>query len=91
MVIRKGDPLTKTKSNIIMKKIGIVILLIGLLITVYTGFNFTTQEKVVDIGNIEIMKDKDHQIHWSPLAGIVLMALGGGIYLLGRKKEMTNS
>jgi drug/metabolite transporter (DMT)-like permease len=74
-----------------MKKIGVIIILVGLVITVFTGFNFTTQEKVVDIGKIKILKDKDHHIHWSPLAGIALMAIGGGIYLVGRKEIINNN
>lgn len=74
-----------------MRKIGIMILLIGLVITVYTGFNFTTQEVIVDIGQVEITKDKAKQIHWSPLAGIALMIMGGGIYLIGRKHGIFNN
>jgi hypothetical protein len=69
-----------------MKKTGLIILAIGLLLTAYTGFNFVTREKVVDIGNIQITKDKDHDIAWSPIIGVVVMVVGGGIYLMGKKK-----
>ena len=38
-----------------MKKIlGIVLVVIGLIMMVYTGFNYVTTEKVVDLGPIEI-------------------------------------
>ncbi|MGK7390134.1 MAG: hypothetical protein ACNS60_07275 [Candidatus Cyclobacteriaceae bacterium M2_1C_046] len=74
-----------------MKKIGILILLIGLVITTFTGFNFTTKEKVVDIGKLEIVKDNNHQINWSPLAGIALIIIGGGIYVIGRRQSFTSN
>lgn len=70
-----------------MKAAGIVIVVIGLLITLFTGFNFVTKKKVVDIGNLEITADKKHSVAWSPLVGIAVMVIGGGIYLYGAKKQ----
>jgi hypothetical protein len=60
-----------------MKKTGIVIIIIGLGITIFTAFTFFTKEKVVDIGAIEITKDKPHHLNWSPLIGIAVMGIGG--------------
>jgi hypothetical protein len=68
-----------------MKKIGIVILFIGLLITIFAGFSFVTREKVVDLGSVEIMQNKKHTLSWSPIVGVVLMVIGGGVYLYGAK------
>jgi len=53
------------------KIIGLVIIAIGLVMTLYTGFNYVTKEKVVDIGNIEITADKDHTASWSDLSVLV--------------------
>jgi len=58
------------------KIIGLVIIAIGLVMTLYTGFNYVTKEKVVDIGNIEITADKDHTASWSPYIGIGVMVIG---------------
>ncbi len=69
-----------------MKKTGLIILVIGLLITIFTGFNFVTKKKVVDIGKLEIIKDENHYMSWSPLVGIVVMVVGAGVYLFGEKK-----
>jgi hypothetical protein len=70
-----------------MKRTGIIILTIGLLITVFTGFSFMTREKVVDLGELEITQNKNHGITWSPIIGVVVMAIGGGIYLVGVNKR----
>lgn len=70
-----------------MKILGIVILVIGLIIMLITGFNYVTREKVVDIGDVEISMDKNHSVAWSPIVGAVVMAIGGGILLFGVKKQ----
>jgi hypothetical protein len=60
-----------------MKITGIIILILGLGLTLFTSVKFFTREKVVDIGKLEISKDKPHTVAWSPLVGIVLMGIGG--------------
>jgi hypothetical protein len=71
-----------------MKTAGIIILAVGLLMTLYTGFTYVTKEKVVDIGELEITKDNHHTINWQPYVGIGVMIIGGGILLYGRKKPL---
>ena len=69
-----------------MKTAGIIILIVGLLMTIYTGFTYITKEKVVDLGELEITKDNHHTVNWQPYAGIGMMVLGGAFLVLGRKK-----
>jgi hypothetical protein len=69
-----------------MKTLGIALLVIGLIITLITGFNYVTREKVVDIGELQISRDKNHSVAWSPIVGVVVMIIGGGILLFGVKK-----
>ena len=70
-----------------MKQAGIIILVIGLLITIFTGFNFITKEKVVDLGELEISANKRHGISWSPFIGVAVMVAGGIVFLVGTKKR----
>ena len=70
-----------------MKTAGIIILTVGLLITVFTGFNYVTKKKVVDVGNLEITADKNHRVVWSPLVGVAVMVIGGGVLLYGVKRK----
>jgi len=70
-----------------MKKTGIIIFIIGLLATVFTGFNFITREKVVDIGELEIMGNKNHSIAWEPAAGFGIMIVGGILIAIGSKRN----
>jgi hypothetical protein len=70
-----------------MKKAGIVIFVIGLLATLFTGFNYVTREKVVDIGELEIVADKNHTLAWKPALGVGVMLVGSVVYLFGAKKS----
>lgn len=67
------------------RSIGIVIIIIGAIMMIYTGFNYVTKEKVVDIGPIEINKEKNHPVQWSPIVGAVLLV--GGVLLIAADKK----
>lgn len=69
-----------------MKKIGIIVLAIGLVITLITGFKFVTREKVVDLGELQISRNKNHSVAWSPIVGVAVMVVGGGMIIFGLKK-----
>ena len=72
-----------------MKAVGIILLIVGLLMTLYTGFTYETKEKVVDLGKIEITKNNEHNVNWQPYFGIGMMVIGGVVLLLDRKKLRT--
>jgi len=68
------------------KKIGLLILVIGLIMTLYTGFNYVTRDEVMDMGDVHVMMDKNHSTNWSPFIGLGVMVIGGVIFLEGKKK-----
>lgn len=72
-----------------MKITGIIILIVVLLMTVYTGFTYVTKEKVLDVGGLELTRDDDHSINWRPYLGIGVMVIGGSVLVNGRKKSLT--
>jgi hypothetical protein len=66
--------------------IGIILIVIGIIAFTYQGITYTTREKVVDIGPIQMTADKTKTIPLPPIVGGI--ALVGGIVLLvaGGKK-----
>jgi uncharacterized membrane protein YidH (DUF202 family) len=68
-----------------LRPLGIVLSIIGIAMIIYTGFNYVTTEKVVDLGPIKINAEKNHPVQWSPIVGIVLL-VGGIIVVLSDKK-----
>lgn len=67
------------------KSVAFVLIILGIIMMVYTGFNYVTTEKVVDLGPIEINKDKNHFLGWSPIVGIVLLVAGVAVLLRNKK------
>lgn len=70
-----------------MKTTGIILLIVGLILTIFTSFKFFTKEKVVDLGKVEITTEKPHKVNWSPIIGIAIMGAGGIVLLLGYRKN----
>jgi hypothetical protein len=66
--------------------IGIILIVIGIIAFAYQGITYTTREKVVDLGPIQVSADKTRTIPLPPIVGGI--ALVGGIVLLvmGSKK-----
>ncbi|MFH2002013.1 MAG: DUF3185 domain-containing protein [Planctomycetota bacterium] len=65
---------------------GIILIVVGIIALAYQGITYTTREKVVDIGPIQVSADKTKTLPLPPIVGGV--ALVGGIVLLviGNKK-----
>ncbi len=67
------------------KTVSIILIVIGIIMVIYTGFNYVTKEKVVDLGLIEINKETKHPVKWSPIVGGILLL--GGVVLLFKDKK----
>ena len=69
-----------------MKTLAIALIVIGGIMTVFTGFNIVTKKKVVDLGKVEINKEEKTPIFWSPITGGILLAAGILVYVAGKRK-----
>ncbi|MBZ5677301.1 MAG: DUF3185 domain-containing protein [Acidobacteriia bacterium] len=67
------------------KTLGIVLIALGLVGLVWGGFTYTTQDKVADIGPIDITHEKTHSVPLPPILGAI--ALLGGVALLVTGKK----
>jgi hypothetical protein len=67
--------------------IGVVLIIVGIAALAYQGITYTTKEKVVDVGPIQVTADKTRTLPLPPIVGGI--ALVGGIVLLvvGSKKS----
>lgn len=68
-----------------MKNIGIILIVLGVVMLIWTGFTYTKKEKIVDAGPIQVSADKEKSVNWPPYAGGVLII--GGIVLLALNKK----
>lgn len=70
-----------------MKKMGFVLIVLGLIMIIEKGFNYVTTEKVVDLGSIKISAEKNHPIQWSPVLGAVILVGGIVIVVVSNKSS----
>jgi hypothetical protein len=60
--------------------IGVALIVIGALALAYQGITYTTREKVIDLGPLQASVDKKRTIPLPPILGV--LALAGGIVLV---------
>ena len=71
-----------------MKNLGIVIFSMGLLFTLLTTFGVISEEHVVNSSNSEAVQEKIQDQIWEPLVGGVVIIIGAGLYMMGRKEKV---
>ena len=69
-----------------MKALGIILIIAGILMLIFRGFSFTKEEKVIDVGPLEVNKKENKTIGWPVYAGGIAVAAGVIVLIAGRKK-----
>lgn len=64
--------------------IAILLIVIGAAMLAYEGFTYTTREKAIDLGPIQVTAEKQHYVYLPPVLGGVLII--GGVLMLLRSK-----
>jgi uncharacterized membrane protein YidH (DUF202 family) len=70
-----------------MKIAGILLIIFGVAALIYGGFTYTSQKKVVDIGEIQVNRTENHTLPVPPILGIVAIAGGAGLIYFEVKKR----
>ncbi|CAN5180350.1 hypothetical protein BH09BAC5_BH09BAC5_03100 [soil metagenome] len=67
------------------KLIGILFLVLGISMMIYTGFTYFTTKSVAVIGDLKINKTESHPVQWSPIVGLILVVVGIILLLIKKK------
>jgi len=59
-----------------MKLVGIVLVILGVVGLAYGGVTWTTKEKVVDLGPLQVTHDKTQSLPLPPIAGGICLIAG---------------
>ena len=70
-----------------MRVFGIILVVVGILMAVITGFNFKTEKKVVDLGPLQVNKEQNHHVGWPTYTGGIIAVIGIGLIIAGKKKD----
>jgi len=69
-----------------MKLVGIILIVLGVLALVYQGIQYTTREKILDIGSLKVTADTKRIIPLPPIVGGVALVAGIAMIVLDRRK-----
>ncbi len=67
--------------------VGIVLIVLGVVALAYQGINYTTTEKVVDIGPLKVEAQKEKTIPLPPVLGGVAVAAGVVLLIVGARRR----
>lgn len=70
-----------------MKIFGIILIVVGIAMCIFTSINFTQEKKVVDLGPVEINKKENKTIGWPVYAGIGVGLFGVALIASDKKSK----
>jgi UDP-N-acetylmuramyl pentapeptide phosphotransferase/UDP-N-acetylglucosamine-1-phosphate transferase len=65
---------------------ALVLIIAGVLMLGYPVLSFTTREKVVDAGPIQVTRDKEHAVPLPPILGGVAVVAGIALLVADRRR-----
>jgi len=69
-----------------MKVFGIVLIVLGVVMLIFRGFNVKTKEKIVEVGPLEVNKEESKWVGWPVYAGGIAIVAGAVMIVTNRKK-----
>lgn len=67
--------------------LGIILIVLGGLALAYQGFNYTHQEKVLDVGPIHATAEKHERVSIPPILGGLALVAGIVLLVYGSKRN----
>jgi hypothetical protein len=68
-----------------LKLIGVLLIVFGIVALVFGGIRYTTHEEVLDIGPVHATAEKHKEIPISPIAGTAAIAAGVALVVVGAR------
>jgi hypothetical protein len=68
-----------------MKALGIVLIITGVMMCIFTTFSFTKEKKLIDIGPLEVNQKEHHTVGWPVYAGIGVALFGIALLAIDKK------
>ena len=66
--------------------IGLILIVIGIIALVYGGITYTKREKVLDLGPIQAIAEKQKTIQFPPVLGGICLVGGIVLVIVGSRK-----
>lgn len=69
----------------IIQLLGIALIIFGIGVLGYKGFTYTKQEKVAELGDVQVTVANEEHVYLSPAMGIASLIVGGALIVIGRR------
>lgn len=66
--------------------IAIILIVVGIIAFAYQGITYTTREKVVDLGPLQVTADKKRTLPLPPIVGAIALVGGIALLVIGKKR-----
>ena len=66
---------------------SIILIVLGVVALTYQGITYTTSEKAVDFGPLQITAERTHTIPLAPVLGVIAVAGGVVLFFAVRKQN----
>ena len=70
-----------------MKLVGIILVVLGVLALAYQGIQYTTKEKLVDLGPLQVTTTEKKNIPLPPIVGGIALVAGIVLILTDRRRS----
>ncbi len=67
--------------------VGVILIAIGIIALAYGGFTYSTRQKVIDAGPLQVSADREKTIPFPPILGGACLIGGIVLVLAGNKKN----
>jgi uncharacterized membrane protein YidH (DUF202 family) len=75
-------------AEALVKILGILLIVFGVIALAVGGINYTTREKVIDVGPIQATAEKHNSIPLPPLVGVVSVVAGIALVAVGARRRV---
>ncbi len=65
---------------------ALVLIALGIIVLVYQGISYQSQDRVVDLGPLHVTAERTHTLPLPPIAGAVALLGGIALLIFDRKK-----
>ncbi len=67
--------------------IGTFLVIGAVVVLAYEGMSYTTRDKALDIGPLQVITEQTHTIPFIPTVGVTMLICGGGLVVVGLRRN----
>lgn len=67
------------------KNLGFILIAIGVILLIWTGFTYVNKEKSVEVGSTQVSSTLKDNVNWSPFVGSIALIVGLSMLVAGNK------